>query len=603
MASTYTTNKSIEKPANGDYVNTWSTPVNSDWDIIDASLGGTTTLNATGASGTVTLSTSQYRPPTIIITGVLTSNVTYRIPSGVGGHWVIYNNTSGAFSITIDSGGGGTSTTVAQGFRVLVYSDGTNIGPGITSVPLAAAGSSGQVQYNSSGSLAGSSNLTYDGSGNLVLGAITPGRLDVRNAFRIYGSTSGYFGLTVPAAAGSTTYTLPNADGTSGQALTTNGSGTLSWTTVSGGVAGVTSFSAGTTGLTPSAASTGAVVLAGTLAVANGGTGSSSTQYCSLTSNVTGTLPVANGGTGQTTYTDGQLLIGNTTGNTLTKATLTAGSGVSITNGGGSITIAATGSGGTVTSVSGTGTVNGITLTGTVTSSGSLTLGGALSGVSLTTQVSGTLPIANGGTGQTTQQAALNSLAGAVTSGSYLRGNGTNVVMSTIQAADVPTLNQNTTGTASNVTGTVAVANGGTGQTTYTNGQLLIGNTTGNTLTKATLTAGTGINITNGTGSITIAVSSSAALPTMNVVTGTTQTAVAGNQYVLTNAAATTVTLPASPSAGDTVWITVANVLTTNVVARNGQNIQSLAEDLTLNAPYASAQLRYVDATRGWVLT
>ncbi|NCW72726.1 MAG: hypothetical protein EBW12_06980, partial [Actinobacteria bacterium] len=123
MASTYTTNKSIEKPANGDYVNTWSTPVNSDWDIIDASLGGTTTLNATGASGTVTLSTSQYRPPTIIITGVLTSNVTYRIPSGVGGHWVIYNNTSGAFSITIDSGGGGTSTTVAQGFRVLVYSD------------------------------------------------------------------------------------------------------------------------------------------------------------------------------------------------------------------------------------------------------------------------------------------------------------------------------------------------------------------------------------------------------------------------------------------------------------------------------------------------
>lgn len=53
--------------------------------------------------------------------------------------------------------------------------------------------------------------------------------------------------------------------------------------------------------------------------------------------------------------------------------------------------------------------------------------------------------------------------------------------------------------------GTLAVANGGTGQTTYTNGQLLIGNTTGNTLTKATLTAGTGISITNGTGSITIA--------------------------------------------------------------------------------------------------
>ena len=52
-------------------------------------------------------------------------------------------------------------------------------------------------------------------------------------------------------------------------------------------------------------------------------------------------VPVANGGTGQTTYTDGQLLIGNTSGNTLTKATLTQGAGITITNGNGSITIAA----------------------------------------------------------------------------------------------------------------------------------------------------------------------------------------------------------------------------------------------------------------------
>lgn len=54
------------------------------------------------------------------------------------------------------------------------------------------------------------------------------------------------------------------------------------------------------------------------------------------------TVAVNKGGTGQTSYTDGQLLIGNTTGNTLTKATLTAGTGISVTNGGGSITIAST---------------------------------------------------------------------------------------------------------------------------------------------------------------------------------------------------------------------------------------------------------------------
>ena len=65
--------------------------------------------------------------------------------------------------------------------------------------------------------------------------------------------------------------------------------------------------------------------------------------------------------------------------------------------------------------------------------------------------VTGTVAIANGGSGQTTAQAAMNAFAGAVTSGSYLRGNGTNVVMNTIQAADVPTLNQNTTGSAGSV--------------------------------------------------------------------------------------------------------------------------------------------------------
>jgi hypothetical protein len=258
-------------------------------------------------------------------------------------------------------------------------------------------------------------------------------------------------------------------------------------------------------------------------------------------SNVTGTVAIANGGTGATTAPAARTALGATTvgGNMFT---LTNPSAVTFPRFNADNTVSAldaatfrtaigagTGSG-TVTSVGGTGTVNGITLTGTVTTSGNLTLGGTLSGVSLTTQVSGTLPATNGGTGQstyavgdllvggatntltkladvatgnalisggvgvapsygkigltthvsgtlpianggsgaTTAQTAMNAFAGAVTSGSYLRGNGTNVVMATIQAADVPTLNQNTTGTASNVTGTVAIGNGGTGQTTAT---------------------------------------------------------------------------------------------------------------------------------------
>ena len=67
--------------------------------------------------------------------------------------------------------------------------------------------------------------------------------------------------------------------------------------------------------------------------------GANNTLTVRMANDVSGTLPVANGGTGQTSYTDGQLLIGNTTGNTLSKNTLTAGTDIAITNGAGSITI------------------------------------------------------------------------------------------------------------------------------------------------------------------------------------------------------------------------------------------------------------------------
>jgi hypothetical protein len=231
-------------------------------------------------------------------------------------------------------------------------------------------------------------------NGNVGIGAgyLTPGsELDVKGTLRLSGSSSGYVGIAPAAAAGSTTYTLPSADGSNGNVLSTNGSGTLSWI-AAGGTGTVTSV--GGTGTVNGITLTGTVTSSGNLTL--GGTLSG----VDLTSQITGTLPVANGGTGQTSYTNGQLLIGNSTGNTLTKATLTAGSGISITNGSGAITIAATGGTGTVTSVSGTGTVNGLTLTGTVTSSGNLTLGGTLS-VNLASDVTGTLPVANGGTGLT----------------------------------------------------------------------------------------------------------------------------------------------------------------------------------------------------------
>jgi hypothetical protein len=128
-----------------------------------------------------------------------------------------------------------------------------------------------------------------------------------------------------------------------------------------------------------------------------------------------------------------------------------------------------------VTSVGGTGTVNGITLTGTVTSTGNLTLGGALTGVNLATQVTGTLPIANGGTGST--------------STTFVN-------------------------LASNVTGTLPVANGGTGLATTTAYSVVFSGTTATGNFQATAGPGTATHVltSNGAG----------ALPTFQAASGIT---------------------------------------------------------------------------------
>lgn len=119
----------------------------------------------------------------------------------------------------------------------------------------------------------------------------------------------------------------------------------------------------------------------------------------------------------------GQVLIYDATQERWENNTLTAGSNVSITNADGSITVAASDQyTGTVTSVGGTGSVNGITLSGTVTTSGSLTLGGTLTGVDLTSQVTGTLPVGNGGTGTATAFTA-GSVVFAGASGIYSQDN------------------------------------------------------------------------------------------------------------------------------------------------------------------------------------
>jgi hypothetical protein len=409
---------------------------------------------------------------------------------------------------------------------------------------------------------------------------------------------------------------LPSQATYTGRVLSTDGTNT-SWVAVGSG--SVTSVAgAGTVNgltLTGTVTTSGSLTLGGTL------------SGVSLSTAVTGTLPITNGGTGQTSAA----------------AALTALGAYPATNPNGY-----TNATGTVTQVVGTGGVNGLTLTGTVTSSGNLTLGGTLSGVSLSTAVTGTLPVANGGTGtttstgtgnvvlstsptlvtpvlgtptsgnlanctfptlnqnttgtaaglsstlavasggtgQTTAQLAINALAGAITSGQFLRGNGTNVVMSAIQASDVPTLNQNTSGTASNVTGTVAIANGGTGVTTA---QAAL-----NTLAASTASGfylrGTGTNVV-------MSAIQAADVPTLNQnTTGTaaglssTLAIASGGTGQTTANAALNALLPSQATANgkvlssdgtNTSWVTVGSGTVTSVAGAGSVNGLTLTGTVT----------------------
>tara|TARA_R100001530_G_scaffold56048_1_gene40988 strand:+ start:525 stop:1478 length:954 start_codon:yes stop_codon:yes gene_type:complete len=170
---------------------------------------------------------------------------------------------------------------------------------------------------------------------------------------------------------------------------------------------------------------------------------------------------------------------------------------------------------GTVTSVATSGTVNGITLTGgPITSSGTITLGGTLGSVDLTSQITGTLPIANGGT------------------------NSTSTTYCDLTA---------------NVSGVLPFANGGSGAITP-------------------LRKGVGYTAVN-------------------------------RDYIIVTAGSITITLPTSPSAGDTVTIkdgTGAAATTSFTVGRAGSNIASSATDLTFDKNWAEVVMTYIDGTIGW---
>lgn len=162
-----TANKSLNQPTYNSYVNTWGTgPLNDNFGNIDLALGGSTLLNATGLGGTtVVLTANQCIPLTISVSGSPGGIVTYSVPAGIGGQWIVRNGVADSSVIRIQSAAGGTYVSIAAGDNVQVSCDGSATGMVRSTTSAAgAAGSNTQVQFNSSGVLAGSANMTFDGT-------------------------------------------------------------------------------------------------------------------------------------------------------------------------------------------------------------------------------------------------------------------------------------------------------------------------------------------------------------------------------------------------------------------------------------------------------
>jgi len=259
--------------------------------------------------------------------------------------------------------------------------------------------------------------------------------------------------------------------------------------------------------------------------------GASNTLTVRLGSDVTGTLPVAGGGTGQSSYTDGQLLIGNSTGNTLAKTTLTAGSGINITNGAGSITIAAP----TPT----------ITMSGDVTGTQAATVVGKLNGT------------------------ALSSLATGILKNTTTTGVPTIAAAGTDYQAPITLTTTGTSGAATFVSNTLNIPNYAGG------GSSAFSAITGSTNTTAAMVVGTGASIAaTGSGAIT-----ATSVTGASTITSAAATALVVGANGATNPALTVDASTASSTTGLLVKSAAAAAGLAVSVQSSGTN-----ENLTINA-------------------
>lgn len=336
MVSTFTVNKNIELAGHNDYVDTWDTPTNANWSLVDKALGNSVSKNATGLSGNQTLSTSDYQNLTINITGVPIGATTYVVPTGVGGMWVFINNTTGGQTIGIKSNAGGSTVTVAESASAIVSCDGSATGMRMgTTTSASAAGSNTQIQFNSSGVLGASANLTFSSNTLTTVHLSITGNTTIGNA--------GGDTITINAA----TASIPNGLNIGSNNLYLSGTQVgIGTSTLAGG---------------------NLLTVAGNIKITTGGL-----VFSDGTSLISASALAPGGASGDIQYNNGAGGFGaeaafnyNAGSNTLSVTNLTLGNPLPVAQGGTGTASAATGTGGIVKETS--PTIAGLTMTGTPT--------------------------------------------------------------------------------------------------------------------------------------------------------------------------------------------------------------------------------------------
>ena len=158
MASSFSTDLKLELMVTGENAGTWGTKTNTNLELLQQAIAGYQDVSIAGGAQTTALAMtnatlSNARNAVIKFSGTITGNQIVTIPDGIEKTYILYNGTTGVFTVQFKnvSGTGPTFSTTDKGFK-LVYSDGTNV----TDVPLGVPGGTDkQIQFNNNGSFGG----------------------------------------------------------------------------------------------------------------------------------------------------------------------------------------------------------------------------------------------------------------------------------------------------------------------------------------------------------------------------------------------------------------------------------------------------------------